>query len=118
MVTAFATSLHSRSRPVVAAMPAEIDVYNRAELLNRLTALLETAPGTLIVDMTDTVFCDSAAVHVLVDAQRAAHAAGRRIRVAAPNRAVRRVLEICQIDRLMPVYRSLHEAAPPRPTAG
>ncbi|MDA0565256.1 STAS domain-containing protein [Streptomonospora sp. S1-112] len=117
MVTAFASSLHSHRRPVVAAMPAEIDVYNRGELLNRLTALLETASGPVIVDMTETVFCDSAAVHVLVDAQRAAHATGRRIRVAAPHSAVRRVLEICQIDRLMPVYRSLHEAAPHRPAA-
>ena len=62
--------------PVVTA-PEEIDVTNAARL--RAVLLEATAPGhaTLVVDMSQTQFCDSAGLNVLVRAHQRAEAQGR-----------------------------------------
>ena len=86
----------TRGVPVVIA-PDEIDITN-AEALR--AALLHAAarPGpALVVDMTRTRFCDSAA--------------------AALAAQVRRILALTALDRLIPVCASLDQALAHPPAA-
>ena len=75
--------------PVVAA-PEEIDITNAGELR---TALLESAarrPGSFVVDLTRTQFCDTSGLHALVSARKRALTEGGDLlssRPAPPSRA-------------------------------
>ena len=63
--------------PVVAA-PEEIDITNAAELRSALLEAATRGRGTLVVDMTRTLFCDSAGLHSLLAAHRRAPGGSRR----------------------------------------
>ncbi|GAA1756152.1 STAS domain-containing protein [Streptomonospora arabica] len=115
MHTAFSPPADSNERNAVAAMPAEIDIHNRDGLVQSMFEVLDSNAGVLVVDMSETVFCDSSGVHALLTARRRALSRGKTIRVVAPRRNVRRVLEICGIGRLMPIDGSLEEALSHRP---
>jgi anti-sigma B factor antagonist len=95
--------------PVVAA-PAEIDITNAAGLRAALAQAAGNGPGTLVVDLTRTQFCDSAGMHALVDAHKRARAEGGQVLLAVSGAAVPRILEITGIDRVLPRYDSVAEA--------
>lgn len=95
--------------PVVTVLE-EIDVTN-AEAL-RLALLEAAADGcqTLIVDMTRTQYCDSAALAVVVNAHKRARAEGGEVLLVLSGAAVQRILEVTGIDRVIPSFPSLGEA--------
>jgi anti-sigma B factor antagonist len=95
--------------PVVAA-PAEIDITNAAGLRAALGQAAGNGPGTLVVDLTGTQFCDSAGMHALVDAHKRARAEGGQVLLAVSGAAVPRILEITGIDRVLPRFDSVAEA--------
>jgi anti-anti-sigma factor len=65
-----------RGVPVVRA-PEEIDITNAAGLRATLLESAAHGPGTFVLDMTRTQFCDTAGLHALVGAHTAARS-GRR----------------------------------------
>lgn len=106
-------------RLAVLSMPAEVDLTNAAALLGRILTVLDRQPATVIVDMTATTFCDSAGVNTLVRAHQRAASVQAELRLVAPGRAVRRILTVTGLDRLISVYPSLAASlAAGRPAAG
>jgi len=103
--------------PVVAA-PAEIDITNADGLRAALVQAAGSGPGTLVVDLTRTRFCDSAGMHALVDAHKRARAEGGQVLLAVSGTAVPRILEITGIDRMLPRFGSVAEALACLPAAG
>jgi len=98
-----------RGIPVVGT-PEEIDITNAPGLR---TALLEASadePVTLVVDMTRTLFCDSAGLHALVGAHRRALAEGGAVVLAVCGEAVLRILSLTGLDTLIPTFTSVDEA--------
>src|SRR5579883_1154201 len=63
--------------------------------------------ATLIADMSATTFCDSAGVSALVRSFRRATASGGAMRLVVGTPAVRRVLALTGVDRLVEVYPSV-----------
>jgi anti-anti-sigma factor len=57
----------------------------------------------LVLDMTPTTFMDSTGVRALLQADRRAVDAGSRLVVVAGDGAVRRVLELCQLEGLLTI---------------
>jgi anti-sigma B factor antagonist len=95
--------------PVVAA-PEDIDITNADGLR---TALLEAAahgPGTVVVDMSRTQFCDTAGIHALVAAHKRARAEGGQVLLVIGGAAVRRILSITGLDRVIPAFPDLEQA--------
>ena len=94
--------------PVVAA-PAEIDITTAEGLRS---ALLTAANGhsTLVVDMTQTQYCDSSGLHTLVAAHKKAQADGRQVLLAITGPAVLRIFAITGMDQVVPSFASLDEA--------
>ena len=91
----------------VITLPEEIDISNSEQVRDELLLLLNRGPAVLIVDMTETTFCDSAGVNALVRAHKRATANGAEIRVVVASRGVQRVLAITGVDRLISVYPSV-----------
>lgn len=99
--------------PVVIT-PEEIDITNADGLRAALLRAAAQGRTTYVVDMTRTRFCDSAGLQALIGAHRRARAEGGEVRFVVTGPAVRRILAIMAIDRLIPVFGHLDEAlAPP-----
>ena len=95
--------------PVVAA-PEEIDVTNAGTLRSALLKAAANGPCTLVVDMTQTQFCDSSGLHTLIAAHKRAEAEGHEVRLVIPSSTVLRVFALTGMDRVIPNFTSLAEA--------
>ena len=95
--------------PIVTA-PEEIDLANAARLR---TALLDAAAlgnGTLVVDMSQSQFCDSAGLHVLVRAHKRAESEGREVLLVMSAAPILRIFAVTGIDCMIPTFSTLDEA--------
>lgn len=99
--------------PVVIT-PEEIDITNADRLRAALLRAAAQGRTTYVVDMTRTRYCDSAGLHALLGAHRRARAEGGEVRFVVTGPAVRRILAIMTIDRLIPVFGRLDEALAPQ----
>jgi anti-sigma B factor antagonist len=89
----------------------EIDFATHETLLNTLMEEIEHGHRRIVLDMSGVTFCDSTGLGVLIRVQQRAVAAGGWLRVAGASETVRRALEITNLDRLIPAYRTVAEAA-------
>jgi anti-sigma B factor antagonist len=94
----------------VVVAPEEIDITNAGALGSALLKAAASAPGTLVVDMTRTEFCDSSGPHALLAAHRRAEAEGREVLLVVPSAVVLRVFALTGVDRLIPNFTSLADA--------
>ena len=69
----------------------EIDITNAEALRSALIKAAANGHGTLVVDMTQTQFCDSSGLHTLIAAHKRAEAEGREVRLVIPGTTVLRV---------------------------
>jgi len=95
--------------PVLAA-PEEIDITNAEPLRAALLKAAASGPGTLVVDMTRTQFCDSSGLHALIAAHKQAEAEGREVLLVIPSTTVLRVLALTGMDRVILNFTSLPDA--------
>lgn len=93
----------------VMTLPDEVDMVNTAQLRDGLASVIRAAPAIVVVDMTQTAFCDSAGVATLVRAAQQASSAGVRLRLAGSD-PVLRVLRLLEADRIIEVHPSLAAA--------
>ena len=100
--------------PVVTA-PEEIDITNAAGLRAALLEAAAHGSGTLVVDMTQTQFCDSSALNVLVRAHKRARAEGGELLLVICAAAVLRIFAVTGIDHLIPRFPNLEQALAPAP---
>ena len=100
--------------PIIAS-PAEIDIANAHALRGALVAARDTDHGTVVLDMTQTAFCDSNALNVLVRARNRAAAGGGEVRLVIRETSLLRIFAITGIDRMFPIFATLPEALAPGP---
>ncbi len=107
-----------RTRPVVVTLPAEIDIANAGRIGEELCAAFAPGVGTVIADMTDTRFCDSSGISMLVMAHQKALTNNAELRLVVISTPVLHALTMVRIDHLLPVYPSLADALVPGPRLG
>ena len=98
--------------PVVTA-PEEIDITNVAGLRAALLEAAADGSRTLVVDMTQTRFCDSAGLTVLVRAHKRARAEGGELLLVTCATAVLRIFAVTGIEHLIPNFPNLEQALAP-----
>ncbi len=92
----------------VVTLPAEVDVTNADEIRQALLTAASHGVAVLIIDMSETTFCDSAGVKAITAAYRQATATGTELRLVAT--AVLRILTLVGVDQLVPIYPTLEAA--------
>lgn len=95
--------------PVVTA-PEEIDITNAGALRSALVSAAAHGSGAVVVDMTQTQFCDSSGLHTLLAAHKRASAEGRAVLLVMSSPAVVRVFTLTGIDQVIPNFTSLDQA--------
>lgn len=94
----------------VVEVGGELDLYTSPRLRSQIGELLGRGAKAIVVDLTETTFLDSSALHVLLDARTRLNADGSELVVVCPSPHVRRVFEVTGFDGLLRVSRSLEDA--------
>jgi anti-sigma B factor antagonist len=95
--------------PVVTA-PEEIDITNAAALRSALLQAAANGNGALVVDMSQTRFCDSSGLHTLLTAHKRARAEGGELLLVIPSLAVLRVFVLTSVDKMIRNFARLADA--------
>lgn len=78
-----------------------LDAESAAELRDAVTAEVRTGHQAITLDLAAVSFLSSAGIRILFETQREARAAGGDCLVATPSPAVRKVLELTRLDRVL-----------------
>ena len=95
--------------PVVRG-PAEIDIANAGQLRAALLAAAAQGHATIVVDLTETSFCDTSGLQVLVLAHRRAAAEGGELRLVVRAATLLRLFSITGVDHVIPNFTTLDQA--------
>jgi anti-sigma B factor antagonist len=107
--------LQWQGRQAVVTLPGRLDASCAGPLRAALLAVIDSGAAVLIADLTAKVSCDHAGMDALAWAYQRTAAAGAQLRLAASAPAIRRVLSIEGLDRLVGVYPSVAAAATDQP---
>lgn len=76
-----------------------------------LTIILHTEDmRKLVLDLTEVDYCDSSGLSAILLAYRILQAEEGQIRLANPTKNVRKLIEISQLDRILPIFNSVDDA--------
>ena len=95
--------------PVVRT-PEDIDITNASDFREALLAAAERGAGITVIDLSQTQFCDSAALHALVAAHKRTRAAGGEVRLVVSDPHVLRIFAISGLDRVIPCHGDVGQA--------
>lgn len=91
-------------------LTGEADVTGSETLRGLLEAQTRSRPALLVIEMSALRFMDSAALLAILRAHMALDKEGGRLVLVSPHDTVARVLEMTEVDRIVPIYASLAEA--------
>jgi anti-sigma B factor antagonist len=90
---------------VIAAVEGEIDASNVSDIADRVRLMLSNRSETLVVDLTQTTYLDSAGLNMLfrfgTDLQQRQQAL---LLVVAPSSPIARMLAITGLDAAVPTF--------------
>ena len=103
----------------VLSVGGDLDVVGAPDL--RQAVVKEVAGGCrgLIIDLSELDFVDSFGLGAVVGALKRLRQRGGELALVCPSRRIRRVFEICDLDRIIAVHDSIDSAAgfQPAPSA-
>ncbi|MGE0642103.1 MAG: STAS domain-containing protein [Nitrospira sp.] len=87
---------------------------NRKDFSSAVKTFKESPGRHLIVDLHDATYVDSAAVGLLALTSQQLTADERRLSLVGPQGTVKTILEMANLDRMIPVYPTEEAAADAR----
>lgn len=94
----------------VVAVRGEVDLATAPALKNRLLELVADGRIEIVVDLTNTEFLDSTGLGAVVAAYKRVRAHEGHLRLVATSARVKRVFEITNLDRVVPICTTVEEA--------
>jgi anti-sigma B factor antagonist len=90
--------------------PTQFIVDNRAEVRQRVRAQLEQGRSTVVIDLSNTEYVDSAGLGTLVLLNKEARAAGGCLVLAGLSDHVRDLLRLVRLDEVFTIAATVEEA--------
>ncbi|HET7691136.1 MAG TPA: STAS domain-containing protein [Nocardioidaceae bacterium] len=110
-MSSYDVGLEARDGVVVVTLTGEFDLSQSSALEAQLRSAMLDDPPFVVVDFAAATFLDSTALGVLVGAAKEAADRSGWLRLAcAENRAVRRILELTQLDSAFGLYEAVDDA--------
>ena len=94
----------------------ELDAYTVGEFREALSEVAEAS--SLLIDLSDVPFMDSAGLGALIGGIRRTREGGGEVAVACARQSLTRLLHTTGFDRIVPVAESVDEAAAALAEAG
>ena len=101
-------NVDTTAAPAVVTAAGELDAYVAPELAQAFEEIADAAAA--VADLTAVSFLDSTALGVVVRAVREIGEREGRILVVLPTSAARRIFEMTNLDRALPVAETLTDA--------
>lgn len=83
-----------------------LNMVSAGELRDVVSATVEGGHSRVVVDLAAVDFMDSSGLGALINALKTTRQAGGDLRIAAPNDQVRLVLQLTNVERVLPAYGS------------
>jgi anti-sigma B factor antagonist len=111
MMTALAhLEVEQRGEMLLVRIEGEIDISNAREVSAGVEAAMPGGAETLVIDLTDTSYLDSAGIQVLFFLAHRLHSRRQRMKLVVPDHApIRAVLELTGIPRVIPMEARVEE---------
>ena len=104
-------SFETAGNVVVGRVEGEIESVNAEEMSRALAGQLTSDRAGLVIDLSRVTYLDSAGIELLFDLARRLRTHRQRLRLVVPVDApMRRVLELCDIDRAAPIDATVDDA--------
>jgi anti-anti-sigma factor len=97
--------------PTVLAVRGELDISTAPELAVVAEQRIAEGDRSLVFDLSELSFCDSAGLATFVRIHRRLREEGGRFALAAPMPAVRRILDVTGLRDVFGTYSTVEEAA-------
>ena len=104
------TPVRVSANAYVLEVGGELDLYTAPRLSSQVGEIIALGATSLVVDLTETTFVDSTALHVLLDAKKRILAEGGDLVVVCPSPHIRRIFEVTGVDGLLRLSRSVEVA--------
>ena len=101
---------HTEGDWTVLTVAGELDVVGAPELRQSVMDAVKNGNHRLALDLSGVDFIDSFGIGVLVGALKRVRLLDGDLMVVIPEPRVRRVLEVCDLDRVFTLHRSLADA--------
>ncbi len=101
---------HERAPWTVLTVAGELDVAGAPDLRQHVMTAVRTGTHRLVLDLTGVDFIDSFGLGVLVGALKRVRLLDGDLRLVVPEPRVRRVLEVCDLDRVFTLYATVDDA--------
>ena len=98
------------SGTVVVQPKGRLNMVAAPSLRKQLHGIVEGGHARIVVDLSATEFIDSSGLGALISGLKVARQAGGDLRIAAPTRQVRTVLELTNLNRVLHSYDSADDA--------
>jgi anti-anti-sigma factor len=99
-LTHYQCEIVSNDGQAMIRLSGEVDLAALPVVAQAANEALELSPGSLVVDLAEVTFIDSAGLSALIKMRAAARAVGVPLLVSSPSKVVMRVMEVSGIDRL------------------
>ena len=106
----FGIDVTERDGCTVVAVKGEVDLATAPTLKNRLLELVANGSREIVVDLSSTDFLDSTGLGAVVAAYKRVRAHEGNLSLVATAARVKRVFEITNLDRVVPICGSVDEA--------
>jgi anti-sigma B factor antagonist len=106
----FGVTRRREKEAVVLAVSGAVDEVTTPSLATDLDVVLTGEPALLVIDLTAVQFMSSAAMNLLIEAQRLTAPTATQVRVAADGTATSRPMRFIGIDRIIDLYPTVDEA--------
>lgn len=111
MTTAADISVAHRGHSLVATVAGEVDMTNAAYVKEELTSAVPNDALTLVIDLSDARYLDSAAIEVLFELSRRLTRRRQALRLVVPSSSpLRRLLTLIDVGSVAPMHESLDAA--------
>ncbi|MBV9822220.1 MAG: STAS domain-containing protein [Actinobacteria bacterium] len=100
----------STGSQTVVEIAGEVDLHTAGRLADRLTALLESGPRTLVVDLSSLSFLDSTGLGALVTVRNHARRSGADLRLVCVPERLLKLFRITGLHTAFEIYPTLTQA--------
>lgn len=107
------THRHERQPWTVISVSGDLDVVGGPELRQEVVAAVADGAVCLILDLSGVEFIDSFGLGVVIGSLKRVRQRGGDLAVVCPERRVRRVFELCDLDRVLALHTSVDEVPDP-----
>jgi anti-sigma B factor antagonist len=102
------------AQPIVFSYDGAIDLHVSPEVRAALRELIDEKPKRLVVDLSRVPYVDSSGLAVLIGAKQEIEANSGSFVLAAPQQAVRTILESARLDQYFKLAPDVEAAAASR----